>query len=309
MTEPLHPDPADEGAHVAGDEQLWNESWYFDFADAGQGIGGWIRLGLIPNEGIAWVNALVCGPDIPTIAVNDFAAAPPDDPYDVHTGEIDLIQRALEPLRTYRVAVRGNGQAFEDPAGLLHDATGTPAELALDLTWSTDGTPYQYRITPRYEIPCTVSGTLTAAGREYELKAVPGQRDHSWGGVRDWWGMNWVWSALHLDDGSHLHGVEIRIAGFDPIGIGYRQQPGEPLVEPQIVAARETFGDNDLPLGTTLTLDDTIASIDIRGHAPVRLVALDGRVSHFPRAWATVTTTDGRSGVGWVEWNRVQQDR
>jgi hypothetical protein len=36
------------------------------------------------------------------------------------------------------------------------------------------------------------------------------------------------------------------------------------------------------------------------------LTAPDGRVSHFPRAWAVVTTDDGRSGVGWVEWNRNQ---
>jgi hypothetical protein len=44
----------------------------------------------------------------------------------------------------------------------------------------------------------------------------------------------------------------------------------------------------------------------IVGHAPVRLEARDGRVSHFPRAWATVTTRDGRTGVGWLEWNRNQ---
>ena len=44
--EPLTPAAADEGAHPAGDEPLWSESWYFDFADAQQGVGGWIRLGL-----------------------------------------------------------------------------------------------------------------------------------------------------------------------------------------------------------------------------------------------------------------------
>ena len=46
------------------------------------------------------------------------------------------------------------------------------------------------------------------------------------------------------------------------------------------------------------------AIIDIRGHAPVLLRAPDGRVSHFPRAWATVSTDDGRTRVGWVERNR-----
>ena len=36
--------------HAAGDEPLWSESWYFDFADPEQGVGGWVRLGLMPNE-------------------------------------------------------------------------------------------------------------------------------------------------------------------------------------------------------------------------------------------------------------------
>ena len=34
------------------------------------------------------------------------------------------------------------------------------------------------------------------------------------------------------------------------------------------------------------------------------VVAPDGRVSLFPRAWVEVETTDGRRGVGWAEWNR-----
>ena len=37
-----------------------------------------------------------------------------------------------------------------------------------------------------------------------------GQRDHSWG-TRDWWSMDWVWSAAELDDGTRFHGVELRI--------------------------------------------------------------------------------------------------
>lgn len=295
--EPLTPDAADEQAHPPGDEPLWNESWYFDFADAPQGVGGWIRLGLMPNEKTTWVNALLCGPDMPTIALVDFH----------DTGAIDLTLDPTDPLRTYTVTVRGAGQAYDDPAALLRGEAGRPAEMTMELVWTTVGVPYQYRITPRYEIPCTVSGTVTVDGREFRIDAVPGQRDHSWG-VRDWWSMDWVWSALHLDDGTHLHGVDIRIPGAPPIGIGYSQKAGEPLVELQTVTARATFSDNDLPASTTLTLapGDVTATIDIRGHAPVLLTSPDGRVSQFPRAWATVTTADGRTGVGWLEWNRNQ---
>ena len=303
--EPLIPVAADEGVHDRTDEPFWNESWYFDFADAGQGIGGWIRLGLYPNQQTAWINALLCGPDMATIAINDFEAALPVDPAAVRTDAIALSLNATDPLRTYRVQVRGQGQAYDDPAALLRGEAGRPVEAALDLVWTTAGRPYQYRITPRYEIPCTVSGTFTVDGNEVSVREVPAQRDHSWG-VRDWWAMDWVWSALHLDDGTHLHGVDIRIPGAPPFGIGYVQQPGQPLVELQAVTARATFGDNDLPTATAITYGDLTATVAIRGHAPVLLTAPDGRISHFPRAWATVVTDDGRSGVGWVEWNRNQ---
>ena len=295
--EPLTPDAADEQAHPPGDEPLWNESWYFDFADAAQGVGGWIRLGLMPNERTTWVNALLCGPDMPTIALVDFH----------DTGAIELTLDATDPLRTYTVTVRGTGQAYDDPAALLRGEAGRPAEMTMELVWTTVGMPYQYRIATRYEIPCTVSGTVTVDGREIRIDAVPGQRDHSWG-VRDWWSMDWVWSALHLDDGTHLHGVDIRIPGAPPIGIGYSQKAGEPLVELQAVTARATFSDNDLPVSTTLTLapGDLTVDVDVRGHAPVLLTSPDGRVSQFPRAWVAVRTADGRTGVGWVEWNRNQ---
>jgi Ecdysteroid kinase-like family len=297
VAEPLTPVAEDETAHPAGDEPLWSESWYFDFADPGQGIGGWIRLGLVPNQNTSWLTGLVCGPGIPTYALVDFHA----------TGDIELTLDATEPLQTYEVTMRGRAQACDDPAALLREEPGRPVEMTMQLTWTTTGTPYQYRITPRYEIPCAVSGTVTVDGQEFAMRDVPGQRDHSWG-VRDWWAMDWVWSALHLDDGCHVHAVEIRIPGAPKFGIGYIQQPGEPLIELQAVTAQETFADNGLPLATILTCSpgDLTATIDIRGHAPVLLTSLDGRASHFPRAWAAVTTADGRTGVGWLEWNRNQ---
>src|SRR5690349_8871924 len=242
---------------------------------------------------------------MPTIAINDFQAALPADPADVRGDAYELAFTATDPLRTYRVTVRGRGQSYDDPTALFRGEAGTPVDVVMDLVWSTVGRPYQYRITPRYEIPCTVSGSFTVDGREVVVRDVAGQRDHSWG-VRDWWAMDWVWSALHLDDGTHLHGVDIRIPGAPPMGIGYVQQAGLPLTELQAVESGEAFEDNGLPTTTTITYGDVTATIDIRGHAPVLLTAPDGRISHFPRAWATVTTDDGRSGVGWVEWNRNQ---
>ena len=61
---------------------------------------------------------------MPTIAVNDFEAVLPDDLGAVRTDAIDLALEATEPLRTYRVTVRGRGQAYDDPAALLRGEAG-----------------------------------------------------------------------------------------------------------------------------------------------------------------------------------------
>jgi Phosphotransferase enzyme family len=300
--QPLTPEPADEFAHLGGAEQFWNESWYCDFVDPDQRIGGYVRLGLTPNEGVAWFTALLCGPDQPTVAVIDFTA-PLTDPYTLHTNTFDFNHAIVSPLQSYRLVLSGRGEAHDDPAALLRGEPGSNVDVSMDLEWSTVGTPYQYRLTPRYEIPCSITGSIIIDDRRMSFDAAPGQRDHSWG-VRDWWGMDWVWSALHLDDGTHLHGVDIRLPGAPPIGVGYIQRPGAALTELQSVAARASFGDNGLPATTAISYGRLEAVADIRGHAPLRLEAPDGRVAWFARAWATITTSDGRAGTGWIEWNR-----
>jgi hypothetical protein len=301
VPQPLQPSPDDEYEHPPGGEPLWNESWYCDFVDIGQRFGGYVRLGLTPNEGVAWLTALLCGPDRPTVAILDFHA--PLEAYEISTDHYDFTQTVSDPLRAYRITLRGNGEAHDDPAALLRGDRGRPANVAMDLEWTTDGTPYQYRLATRYEIPCRISGTVEIDGEKLTFDAVPGQRDHSWG-VRDWWGMDWVWSALHLGDGTHLHGVDIRIPGVPPIGVGYVQN--EALTELQTVTAEATFAENGLPVTTALTLNPGALEVvvDIAAHAPLRLVAGDGAVAQFPRSWVAVRTSDGRDGVGWVEWNR-----
>lgn len=305
--EALRPSPEDEGAHPATDEALWSESWYADFADAATGLGGWVRLGLVPNQRTAWLHALLCGPNMPTIAVVDFEVPLPADPWTVRTETIDFTHSSSEPLHAYRIRLQGRGHSYAEPATLLRGEPGVPVEVGWDLVWATDGAPYRYRLTTRYEIPCVVSGSVTIDGARYTVDSVAGQRDHSWG-VRDWWGMDWVWSALHLDDGTHLHAVDLRIPGVPPVGIGYIQGTDREVTELRAVSVREVFDANGLPVSATLVVEPggITAAVDVHGHGPLRLVAPDGRVSQFPRVWATVSTADGRSGVGWLEWNRNQ---
>jgi hypothetical protein len=307
---PLHPARDDESIHTSTDEPLWSESWYADFADIALGFGGWVRLGLMPNQHTGWLHALFCGPDLPTVAVVDFEVPLPADPWRLRTDAIDFTHAVTDALRTYHIGLRGRGRSYADPAALLRGERGAPVDAAMDLVWTTDGTPYQYRLTTRYEIPCAVSGAVTIGGTSYTVDAAPGQRDHSWG-VRDWWCMDWFWSAVHLDDGTHLHAVDIRIPGAPAIGVGYIQDRGGVVTELRAISPREVFGANGLPVSATLAADpgDITVTADVRGHAPLRLVAADGRTSQFPRTWATVRTVDGREGVGWFEWNRNLSQR
>ena len=39
---------------------------------------------------------------------------------------------------------------------------------------------------------------------------------------------------------------------------------------------------------------------------PLLLTAPDGRISRFPRAAARFDAADGRSGLGWIEWNQPE---
>src|SRR5271168_1531948 len=108
--EPLRPSQDDELSHAPTAEPLWSESWYADFADAAQGLGGWFRIGLIANQQTALVHALLCGPDMPTVAV-DARVPLPADPWLLRTDAFEVGHSATAPLQTYRVDVRARGQA------------------------------------------------------------------------------------------------------------------------------------------------------------------------------------------------------
>jgi Ecdysteroid kinase-like family len=286
--QPLSPEPADEAPHPPGGEPLWNESWYFDVAD--------------PEQGASWSTTLICGPDRPTVALVDFAAPLPGDDLVVRSDAFESAQVCEAPLERYRVTVRGRGERFDDPAALLRGEPGEPVDAELDLVWETAGRPFRYRLATRYEIACRVRGTLRVGEETFELRGAPGQRDHSWG-VRDWWSMNWIWSAGHLDDGTHLHGLDLRIPNTPRMGTGYVQTPDGELMELSGSPAEEQMQPDGLGGPTTQRFGDSDVTFEPLGHGPLRLVADDGRVALFPRAWARLRASDGRTGVGWIEWN------
>ena len=120
--------------------------------------------------------------------------------------------------------------------------------------------------------------------------------------------MDWMWRAGRLEDGTRLHAVELRLAGAPNLGIGYVQPAGGELEELNRVAASEKLAADGLieHAAMRLGLPELEVQIEPLAFGPLRLLAPDGRVSHFPRAMCRLRCADGRSGVGWVEWNLNQ---
>ncbi|MEY2571754.1 MAG: hypothetical protein QOE63_2104 [Acidimicrobiaceae bacterium] len=293
-------DPADERAHEPGQEQLWSESWYFDFFAPDGSLGGWVRLGLYPNLGVAWYHAYVVGPDRRTLAVQDLEVPLP------RKGSLELRTHGLwadhtceTPLDHWSLGNEAFALAVDDPADLYAaEPRGEQVPMGLDLEWETDGEPHHYLHTTRYEIPCRVHGEVLVGAERIELDGW-GQRDHSWG-VRDWWAFPWVWCAGRLDEGTRFHGSDIRVPNVD-IGFGY-QQPGDATND---VHAGEQLGEHGFPTAASIAIADLELTLDPIAFAPA-LLTFEDKVDRFPRALCRVTAADGRPGWAWTEWNQPQ---
>ena len=91
-----------------------------------------------------------------------------------------------------------------------------------------------------------MSGTLRVGDEELALRRAAGQRDHSWG-TRDWWSMDWVWSAGHLDDGTRFHARRAPAARTcRRLGVGYVQPAERRGERADAVGPTEEVGDDGL---------------------------------------------------------------
>jgi hypothetical protein len=272
-------------------------------------LGVYVRIGSYPNLGVSWYTAYVCGTDRPSVAVVDFQAPLPSD-----DGRLAVATERLRaehvceiPLERFAVTLAGAGAAHADASAPLRGEAGEPVDVALELVWETAGTPYGYRLATRYEIPCRVTGTIRVGEEIVELRGT-GQRDHSWG-TRDWWAMDWVWSAAELDDGTRVHGVQLRLPELPAIGIGYVQSAASGVSELDRIDATETVSADGLITHARIALQPAGVELEVEPIAfgPLRLEAPDGRLSLFPRAMCRLRAADGRTGLGWVEWNINQR--
>jgi hypothetical protein len=297
-------DPGDEWTHRATDELLWNESYYFDVVTDQADLAAYLRIGRYPNLGVTWWTTMVVGSDRPTVSSVAYdAPLAGADGLTVSGDGLEVAMAVVDPLVEMRVTASAPAAVHDDAADIYRDEPGDPTTLDIDLTWASDGLPYHYEVTTRYEVPCLVTGELTVAGERFTVDSQ-GQRDHSWG-VRDWWEFGWCWAACRLDDGTRVHVADIRIPGM-PMAFGYLQPPGGPCLPVDGLVVTESLGPEGLPNGGRAVVSPTGLALTIEPVAfgPLLLTAPDGRTSRFPRAAARFVADDGRQGMGWIEWNQ-----
>jgi hypothetical protein len=298
---------ADERPHPPATETLWNESWYFDFCAADGSVGGYVRLGLYPNLGVTWYWACLVGPGRRPVMVVDHAAPPPSPrgSLELRTDGLWADHHAEEPLHRFSLGLEAFGVALDDPAEAYRPGgmRGERTPLGFDLEWETDGEVFRYPPDlDRYEVPCRVHGQVQVGSDTLTIDGL-GQRDHSWG-VRDWWSIGWCWNAFRLEDGARMHSVIPEGTEFQ---IGYAQEPAH---EPELVleaTVDEVLGPAGIPVSAELSLAGLTFAVEPLAWAPVLLTAPDGRESRFPRAMARFDADDGRSGLGWIEFNQPPQ--
>ena len=183
----------------------------------------------------------------------------------------------------------------------FHGLDGDHIPVTLDLTWESRADVFPYAMTTRYEISSWVRGTVTI-GDETTTVDCAGQRDHSWG-VRDWWLFPWNWTSGHFADGSFVHAARSIIPGLELFATGYTVAPDGALTEATRVDNEVDVDAERLPTAARQRIGDVAFTTEPVGHAPILLVAPDGRETRFPRAMCRYTTTDGVAGTGWTEYN------
>src|SRR5205823_155516 len=150
--------------HQHGPEPLWSESWYFDFANADGTLGGYVRLGLLPNERRAWYWAYLVGEGRPLVAVRDHEAPLPTG------GALEVRAEGLwaelvceTPDDHWSINLEAFGVALDDPAEASRGrrGDGTAFHAATTLLEGVDWHP-GFVVAPGTTETATIDGFTVA---------------------------------------------------------------------------------------------------------------------------------------------------
>ncbi len=185
----------DELRHPHDDLYNWRESLYFNFADAANGLGGWIYLWVVPNKPlksgmlVSIYRGITDRSDANDLAMKasghryvgdggnwvycykkDVAPLIGADFDDVELCGLHLVR--TEPLKSYQIR-------FADDVGNRIELDGKFTVPPYDYADGIHATP-DWVARNRYHRSWKVHGTVDIAGQTYPLDTT-GDTDHSWG--------------------------------------------------------------------------------------------------------------------------------
>jgi hypothetical protein len=126
------------------------------------------------------------------------------------------------------------------------------------------------------------------------------------GAIRNWWVSDWVWSALHFEDGTQVFTIALNKGAESSGGSGFIQKDGKRTEITRVVNKFEWRADG-LPGKSSLQISpgDLVIECEPLAVAGLRLLDPEGLEAHLPRVMCSATTSSGLRGVGWLDFNRV----
>ncbi len=183
-------DPTEDGLHLVGAAEGWQEAVAFDFVDKESNIGGIVWLAFHPGEAIAESVLVVFLPDgRSAVARSRRSGLGPRVVEALRETDLaigDLLLRRVRPLQEWRIEFAGSCEVDSGASAPADEASRVETELIVDLTFSASGRPIS-ALDPqggRFDQLGSVSGAVRLEGERLSV-AGRGLRSQAWG-VEAW---------------------------------------------------------------------------------------------------------------------------
>lgn len=219
----------EELRHKPGDVEEWNESYYFNFYDPRQDIGGFTRIGFKPNkrEGIGY-----------------FFLFYKDEILAFHN-QIEVFE-VPEKIRIGNLAFFPEWHiAFSGSMGVMDENTARDVTVTLEYSPIHEEFSYLECVDEEeleiakvvcdnhYEQIGVVTGDITVDSELYSISGFS-ERDHSWG-ERDWNAPDlWVYMTAHFDKNFGINVAKMLIRNR-VIDVGFIMKNGENIPVEKVV--------------------------------------------------------------------------
>lgn len=317
-----------EYPHASGDDREWNESLYFNFTDARTGMGGYTRIGILPNQQSDIGVMMLFAGGKRLLVTDQGGRGSTSGGFEVGA----LRYERLEPLWKWRLSFSGEMGDLADSRDLpgVDPETVPRVPVEVDLTWEGIAPPFNFKDaepaavaemlvsagtklgdlravsrvgSEHYEQAGRVTGVMKIDGVEHPVEGR-GHRDHSWG-VRDWSAPRaWTWLTSQFGDELAFNLSRVAIKSVDIFnGFVCRDGKNYPVRRAELRTEFEEDGTTQKSLA--FSLEDTSGKvIEVAGRV-LTVIPLDLR----SRGHATMVNEalaeyewEGRKAYGIAEY-------